>query len=520
MSVFPVVFFAALGFACCWTLVPVLRRVSLRQARGMRCGDFHHTHKTPVSRFGGMALVCSFLCLAATIALLAQPLGTGLQVRMVMIVGSLAMFALGFCDDLHPLGAKLKLAGQLAIAAGVYFAGIQIDVFKNPFNGAEYTLGVIGFMATVLWLVTLTNLVNLIDGLDGLAGGIALMLMCLLANVGLGEESRFNALLAAGMAGALLGFLYYNFPPAKIYLGDGGAYFLGFLIGLLSIVNSRKGSVAAALIAPLFALALPIVDVGLALLRRGLKGLPLFRPDRKHIHHRLIDFGLSRQRTVLVLYAVSCFCLFLAFAVFWLHGNMLQLLLGSLFLVFVAAGRSFGFIKNWFGLVARLTRSLRLREETRYALTLSRWLEMEAERRDSVYELWEDYQFVVKKLGFSEVKVTLCDGANTWRAIGAEAGNRTEGLQRTRYEIPGGAAIDFTAEPAVMSDNLFELLAELAAETWHKASAQWQRRNNAPLRFASVASPDTAFFKRRLTRLYAPARAPWWERDRSVTQSR
>jgi UDP-GlcNAc:undecaprenyl-phosphate GlcNAc-1-phosphate transferase len=373
----------------------------------------------------------------------------------------------------------------------------------------------------------LTNLINLIDGLDGLAGGIAFMLMCLLANVGMGVESTFTTLLSAGMAGALLGFLYYNFPPAKIYMGDGGAYFLGFLIGILSIQNSHKGSVAAALIAPLFALALPILDVTLAILRRGLKGLPIFRPDRKHIHHCLVDFGLSRRRTVLVLYTVSCLCLFLAFGAFWLQSQLkLPLLFGTLFLILIIAGRSFGFIRGTsnshgtsteqerLGFFARLLKSLELRQETRYALILAQWLEMEAERRDSVYELWQDYQFVVKKLGFSEVKVTLADGSNTWRASAIHA--RAHELQRARHETPSGAVIEFSAEPAVLPTKLFELLTELAAETWHKSAIKWQQKNQAPLRFVSVASPDTSYFKRKLHRLYAPAEGPWWEHDRLV----
>src|SRR5437867_2793106 len=174
------------------------------------------------------------------------------------------------------------------IATATYSWGVQIELFKNPFTGTEYALGFGGYLATVVWLVAMTNLINLIDGIDGLAGGIGFMLMCLLAYVGWGVDLRFSTVAAGGMAGALLGFLYYNFPPAKIYMGDGGAYFLGFLIGVLAIVNSNKGTVVAALIAPLFALALPIADVLLAIFRRWLSGLPIFRPDRKHIHHQLI----------------------------------------------------------------------------------------------------------------------------------------------------------------------------------------------------------------------------------------
>src|SRR5205085_9015617 len=193
-----------------------------------------------------------------------------------------------FWDDIKPLGAKAKLLGQVTIAAGVYLAGIQIDFFKNPLTNTDLSLGAFSFCATVLWLVLLTNLINLIDGIDGLAGGISFLLMCLVANMGMGMDSMFTTLLAAGMAGAILGFLYYNFPPAKIYMGDGGAYFLGFLIGVLAIENSHKGVVAASLIAPLFALALPIVDVSIALVRRALKGLPIFRPARKPLNHRLL----------------------------------------------------------------------------------------------------------------------------------------------------------------------------------------------------------------------------------------
>jgi len=428
------------------------------------------------------------------------------------------MFGLGFCDDVRSLGARLKLLGQIAIATGVYFSGIQIEVFRNPFTNAEYALGALSFIATVGWLVALTNLINLIDGIDGLAGGIGFMLMCLPANTGLGVNSSFTTLLSLGMAGALLGFLCYNYPPAKIYMGDGGAYFLGFLIGLLSIVNSHKGSVAAALIAPVFALALPIVDVCLALCRRGLKGLPLFRPDRKHIHHRLLDFGLSRQRAVLVLYTVSFFCLFLGFAVFWLEGRMFPLLCGFLFLIFVVAARSFGFIKDWFDTGSRLGKSVDLRRETRYALSLSHWLELEAERCESVSELWKNYQFVVRKLGFVEVKLALTDGAKIWRAT--ELDVALAEVQRLRHEMSGGAVVEFAADKLMLPAKAFELMAELAAETWQKAASRWQELNQCPLSFVSVAPPDTSHFRRKSSLLGFSLPAQWWGRKPRLAAQR
>jgi len=311
---------------------------------------------------------------------------------------------------------------------------------------------------------------------------------------------------AVGMAGALLGFLSYNKPPAKIYMGDGGAYFLGFLIGVLSLVNSHKGSVTAALVAPLFALALPIVDVTLAMLRRGLKGLPLFRPDRMHIHHRLIDFGFSRGRTVLILYIISFLSLFLAFAAFWSQGHSLPLLLGFLFLVLGIAAHSFGFLKDWLALASPAGRSLRFRKETRYALTLSQWLEMEAERRGCVFELWQDYQFVVRKLGFSEVKLGLPDGVNIWRAVGPHAGP-SETL-RTRHDLANNTFVEFAAYEDVLPSALFHLLAELAAETWQKSALRWHEFHQAPVSFDSVSS-DTSHFQKK-GRLYEAVQPAWW----------
>ena len=184
----------------------------------------------------------------------------------------------------------------------------------------------------------MTNLINLIDGVDGLAGGICLMLMGLLAYVG--HDSGSFECLASGMAGALLGFLWFNFPPARIYLGDSGAYFLGFQIGLFAILNSHKGTVFAALVAPLFVLALPILDTALAILRRGLRGLPIFRPDRRHLHHHLLDMGLSRRKVVLYFYAVTLVFLAMGFAAYWSRGHLIPVLLGvGTLILLLCAGR-------------------------------------------------------------------------------------------------------------------------------------------------------------------------------------
>jgi UDP-GlcNAc:undecaprenyl-phosphate/decaprenyl-phosphate GlcNAc-1-phosphate transferase len=479
--------FLLAGMSVSWGLIVLILRWAERRHDLIRDNEFHHAHKAAIPRLGGIALSAATIACAGGIAVFSDISTNDAATLFVIVSSSLAMFALGLWDDLRPLGAKFKLAGQIAIASAVYFSNIRIDLVKSPASDGDISLGAVGFLATVFWLVSLTNLINLIDGIDGLAGGICLMLMFLLANLGMGGDSGFTVFLAIGVTGALLAFLKFNYPPAKIYMGDGGAYFLGFLIGILSIVNSNKGTVAAALIAPAFALALPIVDVGLAMLRRGLRGLPLFRPDRKHIHHHLITLGISREGTLLNLYTVSLMCLFLAFGIFYLQGRMLPLYTGLLFLVLLIAGHLSGFTKNWFEISSQLGKSLALRKETRYALTLNRWLVLEIERHDSTDQFWRDYQFVIKKLRFTQVTVHLPDGSkNTWRSREIDDDSAAD-FHHALHEISNGTVIELYAPKTAMSDNLFNLLGDLAAETWYKTTTRWKALHKPPLHFR--ASP-------------------------------
>jgi UDP-GlcNAc:undecaprenyl-phosphate GlcNAc-1-phosphate transferase len=465
------------GMLMAWILIPVIQKRCTPKEANWR--EFHHSHKTAVSRLGGLALAAVFAILSVIILLVFPEDGSATQSNLTIIFSSLAMFGLGFWDDLRPLGARKKLAGQILIASAVYFAGVQIESFKNPINEQIYSLGWASFPLTVFWLIAFTNLINLIDGIDGLAGGISLMLMCLLIYVGLGGAPFFH-FIPIGMAGALLGFLYFNFPPAKIYMGDGGAYFLGFFIGIMTMANSHKGTVIMALIAPLFALALPIIDVTLAILRRGLKGLPIFRPDKKHIHHRLVQMGFSRVRTVLILYALSAVFLVLAFALLWQQGKLLPFLFGLLCVTLLVAAGSIRFAREWFAIGQVLGNSMEMRKEVRYALTLMRWFELESERSDSLNNLWTDFKFMVGKLGFARVRLILTDGEKNW-----ERAPRLEGLKmrHVRHEFVknNGVALEFEADEETVSEKLFEVLSDLCAETWVKALNSWQNSHQIPV---------------------------------------
>ena len=479
--------FGLLGMVFPILLIPLIRRkAGAKAAEGGRM--FHHAHGAPVPRFGGLALAVSLVAVGL-VSYVLFPGGAPLfRSRLIILSGSLAMFGLGFWDDLRPLGAKKKLAGQLLIAVAIYAAGSRIALVKNPLTGIEYHLGGWGVFVTVAWLVALTNLVNLIDGIDGLAAGVGLMMMCLLTYAG-GGADPFPMCLSAGMAGALLGFLFFNFPPARIFLGDGGAYLIGSLIGILTMENSQKGTVAGVLIAPLFALALPIADVTLAILRRGLRGLPIFRPDRRHLHHRLLASGFSSTQTVLILYGISLVFLLMALGILWTQGRWLPILFGFLCLTLIISARSFEFSREWFSVGRVLGNSLEMRKETQYALTLGRWLELEAGRCKSLADLWTEFQFVVRKLGFARVKLIWNNEERVWEAPSEHSGS--EAFYRCRHELQlgGGMILEIAADVGVMSSNLFDHLADIAAEAWHNAAAHLLKYHPQPGELNLTSNP-------------------------------
>jgi len=461
-------------------IVCISIRILLKRFAAAASNQFHHTHTTPISRLGGVSLAFAFLGIAL-ISFFYFPAGAERHRQELTIFGTaLLMFLLGLVDDLKPLGAKKKLAGQIIIASLAYFGGIEITQFKNPFNGMTINLGWIGLPITVLWLVAITNVINLIDGIDGLAGGIGFFLMALLIYA-TSKVGGLPLVSAVGLCGALLGFLLYNFPPAKIYLGDSGAYFLGFVIGLLSIVSSHKGTITAALVAPAFALALPIIDVCLAILRRGLKGLPMFRPDKKHIHHRLQEMGLSRTRTVLVLYGFSLVFLSAAFAVFMLKEQWLPLVFGVVCFVTLIAARKFDFSREWFSVGKVLGNSLEMRKKTQYTLVFCRWIEMEAERCESIQSLWNDLNFIVHRVGFSKIELFLNDRVHRW--VSPSLTGNGQGLQEIDHNLPHvpKMTLKFFADRERMPEKEFELMSELIAESWIVAVKKWEALHRLPV---------------------------------------
>ncbi len=481
---------AVLGCGIVVCLIPFILKAFPQAETAGYSLQAHHTHRAPIPRFGGLALAVAFVGIFVFSEFFSPVEFAGPSERFVVLFGPLAMFFLGFWDDLKPLGAKIKLAGQILIAGGVWCSGIGIQCFQVPFLGKIISLDGAGGIITVAWLVSMTNLINLIDGVDGLAGGISLMLMGLLAFMG--HQTGAMVALAAGMAGAILGFLRFNFPPARIYLGDGGAYLLGFQVGLFAILNSHKGTVAAALVAPLFVLALPIVDTILAILRRGLRGLPVFRPDRRHLHHHMLGMGFSRRKVVLSFYVVTLIFLVLGLAAFLSHGGLVPVLLGIGATLLLACAGKLNFSREWFSVGRVVGNSWGMRREVQYALSLTWWLILEGDRHASVEELWPDLVFAARRLGFTSVRLTSADGSLNWQQPESSQPSRSRS-----HELLGGhfgilelkAPCHAKARPADhcfrLGDNaqLFDILGEVLADGWVQAVKRCKHRIPAHLEF-------------------------------------
>lgn len=357
---------------CTWWLI---RR---QGTLGLDTPDDHRKrHDRPVSRLGGAAI---FVTLALGFLALAIRLPEVLGEWSAVIAANALVFSIGFIDDLKPMGAKVKLLGQIGAALVLYSFGVSIDILSNPLGEGSIDLGWWSLPITVLWLIAIPNIINLIDGMDGLATGFGLFLCLTLTFVGHFAFRPDVVLVAMVMVGALAGFLIFNFPPAKIFLGDGGAYLIGFFVASASLLTSNKGSIIASLLVILVALGIPILDTTFAILRRAIRGMPIFRADAEHIHHRLITLGYSKAQALVALYSV-CVVMSLAGISILINRGLALPVIGSLgFLLAVGAARYLGYIRSWSGLRKQFASTIEERKQREYIIAHGVLLEMEVER--------------------------------------------------------------------------------------------------------------------------------------------
>lgn len=314
-------------------VTPPVRRLAIR----MRLLDYpgqRRVHRTPRPLGGGLALYISFW-LALVLS------GHWTSHLWGLLISSTIILVTGLVDDRRALRPGIKLAWQVVASLILVASGTRIEFVTNPLGGMVH-LAFWSVPVTLLWLVTITNIVNLIDGLDGLAAGVVAIACAPMVGVALMMDQPFAALLAVVLAGSILGFLPYNFNPARIFMGDAGALFLGFVLGAISIEGALKGPTVIAIGVSVLALGLPILDTAFAILRRLRAGRPFYQADQGHVHHRLLARGYTQRQAVMLLYAVSALMSTVAILLLDLTAGQAFALISIVVLTVIGIGSHFG----------------------------------------------------------------------------------------------------------------------------------------------------------------------------------
>ena len=340
---------AAVFFMSCalsLLLTPIVRRVA-GYFQCLDCPSDRKVHTRPIPRLGGIALYLAFY-LPFIGAIFYPPfMGEGIASRCSLewiVVGSTLVFLLGVVDDIVRLKAVPKLTVQVIAAFCAYLGGLGICRIDLPWDSV-LTLGSFSLPVTLFWFVLVINAINLVDGLDGLAAGLTLFASLVLLALSVIAGKYLVAMGLAAVAGVSLGFLRYNFYPACIFMGDSGSYFLGYMLAALSILGSMKSEATVAILIPIIALGVPLVDAVLAPLRRIVLGKHPFKPDRNHIHHKLLKLGLTHRNAVLLLYGATILLGVFTLLIVKFHDERSALILLALGVIVVIALRRLGYLE-------------------------------------------------------------------------------------------------------------------------------------------------------------------------------
>ncbi len=293
-----------------------------------------HIHTQPLPRLGGVAIFAAFLVAIGLVLLLGwrwPAIGALVPIHALfaILAPGLLIFALGLCDDLRPLPPWVKFSVQGMAACLLFAGGLRVGHIPLLF-GEHHFSWMLELPLTIVWVLAVTNAFNLIDGLDGLAAGSALFSTLVVFVVSLLTQSHLISLLTLALAGAILGFLRFNFNPATIFLGDCGSLFIGFILSAVALEGAQKAPTIVAVAIPVVSFGLPILETALSVLRRFISGKPLFTADREHIHHKLLERGFTHRQVVIVLYAVSALFGLLSLFLLWPGGSSVGLVLAVL----------------------------------------------------------------------------------------------------------------------------------------------------------------------------------------------
>ena len=271
--------------------------------------DERRVHKKPIPLIGGLAIFYGFLVSVLCFCDIEEPI-------IGILLGAFVIVITGVIDDKYSLPAKVKLLMQVVAAIIVIVFGVEIKHIENPFTNQYITFGWLSIPITIIWIAGVTNAVNLTDGLDGLAAGISTIASLSLLILIMFTDNLNLAIITAALAGAGFGFLPYNFNPAKIFMGDTGSMFLGYMLACISVQGLMKTYTIISFAMPILVLGLPIFDTIFAIVRRLVTGKSIMAPDRGHLHHRLLDMGFSQRQTVAILYTLTAILCLTALVMF------------------------------------------------------------------------------------------------------------------------------------------------------------------------------------------------------------
>ncbi len=435
---YSLIFLGVTSFVLSLLLTPWVRDCARRLDLVDKPDNDRKVHKVPIPRVGGIPIFVSFVAAYGMLLIVGLSAGnfvrSGLPFTLRLLPATMAVLALGLIDDIKGIRPWQKLTGQVIAALLAWAGGIHVHAI-----GGHAFPTTVSFAVTILWIVACTNAVNLIDGVDGLATGVGLFATVTMLIAALLDNNINLALATAPLAGALLGFLRFNFNPASIFLGDCGSLTIGFLLGCYGVVWSEKSTTLLGMTAPLLALSVPLLDTGLAIVRRFLRQQPIFHADRAHIHHQLLSRGLTPRRVVLVLYASCSLAAAASLVLTVTHGQFRGVIIILVCLAAWLGVQHLGYSE--FSVGSRLVLGGGFRNLLNAQLALGAF-EQEFSSAGSIEEAWEVLCRAYSQFGFSGVVMSI-DGIK--RESGATAG------WHVRIDFPQCGYINLVRDAVVTS---------------------------------------------------------------------
>ncbi len=413
-------------------------RLNVADVPGLR-----KVHAKPVSHIGGVAIFLSMMCLTIAVLFLSNVIGDAFRdiLPQLIVVLSAAgfIFFVGLIDDIriNGLRARIKFLAQLAAAITVCAVGIRIKSVAVA-DWLTLDFGWFSWPLTIFWIVGITNAVNLSDGLDGLAAGISAVACGVIAVFAIYSGQVVMAVLMLALLGSLTGFLFFNFNPARIFMGDCGSMFLGFTIASSSVLCSTKSPVLVGLALPVLALGIPIFDTLFSMLRRFLERRSMFAPDRSHFHHRLVDLGLKQHHVVIAIYVVTLLAAGLGMFMMVTRNSSSLIVFFCILLLLLLVFRVVGSVRlraTVAGLKQKYAVTRQMKEEVRSFESL----QLLFRRVKTFDDWWQALCLAADKMDFTSIKLPLNDkdGDNTPRAlIWHRNGNESDKLETVKMKIP------------------------------------------------------------------------------------